>query len=347
MQLTETQLVIVKLAMKQILIIYLFLSIGFGTRLNAQPVNLVPNHSFEFLDTCTSNGSLFNYLQSWFNPTAGTPDAFNQCSVNWNVPYAGGYQKAKSGVGFAAIFVYANIAGGGREYIEVKLNDSLVSNKVYLLEFYVNVNNSYFESYSTIGCIGMSLSKVKLINTNSNYIIPNIYPVLYRSCEDPILDTMNWTKVSRFYTALGGEKYLTIGNFFTDDQITWYGENTFFDPKTGAQYFFIDDVGVYEVPDTIIDVPIINLPTAFSPNADGKNDEFKLLGTPQNISNLTFCIFNRWGERIFCNTNFYNGWDGSYKGEPCEIGSYVYTLSYTNTQTGKVEYKRGSVTLVR
>ena len=92
---------------------------------------------------------------------------------------------------------------------------------------------------------------------------------------------------------------------------------------------------------------LIDLPTAFTPNGDGKNDEFKLLGTPQNISKLTFCVFNRWGQRVFCNTNFYNGWDGTYKGEPCEIGSYVYTLSYTNTQTGKVEYKRGSVTLVR
>ena len=86
------------------------------------------------------------------------------------------------------------------------------------------------------------------------------------------------------------------------------------------------------------------VPTAFSPNGDGKNDVFK-------VSNLTFQrimefrVFNRWGQEIF-NSNTNAGWDGTWQGEPQDIGNYTYLIR-VNSPDGSVETYKGDVTLVR
>ena len=67
------------------------------------------------------------------------------------------------------------------------------------------------------------------------------------------------------------------------------------------------------------------LPTAFSPNGDGKNDLFKLLGGP--CKELNFKIFNEWGNLIFESFSQDIGWDGTYKGELQPVGSYNYIVT--------------------
>ena len=64
------------------------------------------------------------------------------------------------------------------------------------------------------------------------------------------------------------------------------------------------------------------IPTAFSPNNDDSNDFFGLL--PINISTLSMRIFNRWGELIYETNDINKGWDGTYKGQPCQMDNYIY-----------------------
>jgi gliding motility-associated-like protein len=86
------------------------------------------------------------------------------------------------------------------------------------------------------------------------------------------------------------------------------------------------------------------IPEAFSPNGDGKNDVLYVRG--DCIKTLSFMIFDRWGNRIFETTDKYIGWNGEYKGQATNTGSYVYYISATNYD-GTSFTKKGNVELVR
>ena len=89
----------------------------------------------------------------------------------------------------------------------------------------------------------------------------------------------------------------------------------------------------------------IGLPTAFSPNGDGKNDIFRLVGA--GFERLQeFRIFNRWGQELFHTNNIRDGWDGSYKGQMQDMGIYNYIIKL-NTPDGNVKIFKGDVMLVR
>ncbi len=101
--------------------------------------------------------------------------------------------------------------------------------------------------------------------------------------------------------------------------------------------------------------PLVEFPTAFSPNGDARNNYFRplILG----LAHLDeFRIFNRWGEEVFAisNVNVIGGplpdnlsWDGTYKGEPQPVGVYVYYLKGIASATGLTIAKQGNLTLVR
>ncbi len=86
------------------------------------------------------------------------------------------------------------------------------------------------------------------------------------------------------------------------------------------------------------------IPTAFSPNNDGQNDMFYVRGNCINTMDLV--IYDRWGNKIFESENESVGWDGTYKGEPMNTGTYVWYLKGT-LNDGTVLDKKGNVTLVR
>ncbi len=86
------------------------------------------------------------------------------------------------------------------------------------------------------------------------------------------------------------------------------------------------------------------IPNAFTPNGDGINDEFRII-TDGN-QRFLFQIFNRWGQLIFQTTDPSVGWDGTYKGQPQEIGVYVYQLE-TQFSNGISKIRSGNITLIR
>ena len=93
-----------------------------------------------------------------------------------------------------------------------------------------------------------------------------------------------------------------------------------------------------------IDQPLIEFPTAFSPNGDGLNDYFSpdLSG---NISIDYFQVFNRWGEKVYEHSPLSKGWDGSYQSKPAAHGLYTYTLRYS--YLGRSFTRSGEVMLMR
>ena len=106
--------------------------------INAQP-NLVPNNSFEVIDSCPSTVSQLRFAQPWFSPSLGTPDVYNACSGLLGVPdNLLGYENARTGIGYAGIGIHGNI-GTNREYIAVKLNEPLKKYMYYCFTIYCSL----------------------------------------------------------------------------------------------------------------------------------------------------------------------------------------------------------------
>lgn len=103
-----------------------------------------------------------------------------------------------------------------------------------------------------------------------------------------------------------------------------------------------------EVIDTITlnVIPVVELfwPNAFSPNGDGNNDFYLPYGS--NVKLIDLKIFNRWGEKVFQSTNFFQGWDGTYKGEMQTPQLFVYEANVTMMNNSTKKFK-GSFMLIR
>lgn len=91
--------------------------------------------------------------------------------------------------------------------------------------------------------------------------------------------------------------------------------------------------------------PQLFIPTAFTPNADGRNDVLKPVAV--GITQLVyFSIFNRWGQQIFYTNELNKGWDGTFKGEPQPAGTYVFQAEGIDYLGNRV-YKKGTAVLIR
>lgn len=87
----------------------------------------------------------------------------------------------------------------------------------------------------------------------------------------------------------------------------------------------------------------VMIPSAFSPNGDGLNDQFKLKPDFGN-SVIQLDIFNRWGQLVFRTYNN-EAWDGTFHGVPAELGVYFYDAKIACAKGGQVRYT-GDVILV-
>ena len=88
------------------------------------------------------------------------------------------------------------------------------------------------------------------------------------------------------------------------------------------------------------------VPTAFSPNGDGYNDKFSLQGWNSCITEFSFMIFDRWGEKVFEATDGNQLWDGSFKGKAMDPAVFVYYLNATLNSGEKVT-KKGNISLIK
>lgn len=87
------------------------------------------------------------------------------------------------------------------------------------------------------------------------------------------------------------------------------------------------------------------VPTAFTPNGDGKNDIFQpqLFGT---VKSYQFRVYNRWGGLVFQTSNLNEGWDGKTGGVLQTTGVYVWTVVY-QVEGDDRRSEKGTVVMVR
>jgi OOP family OmpA-OmpF porin len=205
---------------------------------------LVPNGGFEQYSSCPSYISQLYQANSWTLANQGSADYFNQCSDPnaWNAVSVPsnlfGYQPAHNGGGYVGISLNGfSQVYSYREYVQVPLLSPLNAKACYHFEMYINLGDLC--KYTTHD-LGVYFSNTLLTYTNTNLNLPLTPQISNMPNNRP--DTLNWTLVGGTYTAVGGEKYLTIGNFKSDTNADTINVNQY--PGYGFTYIYIDDVSL-------------------------------------------------------------------------------------------------------
>jgi hypothetical protein len=207
---------------------------------NAQP-NLVPNGDFEYFTACPSGQGQINLAFPWFQPNllGSSSDYFNLCGTNqFGIPgNTAGYQLPKTGNGYAGIEIYT--AGfNSREYLEVKMIDSLKQGFTYCAGFYISVSEDW---KTPSDGIGMYFSNDSVTYSSPSFGVLNFLPQVQNLSGNLISDTVNWILIQNEFVAAGGEQYITIGNFKDDSHTNTSPPNV-----VANSYIYIDDVSVIE-----------------------------------------------------------------------------------------------------
>lgn len=87
----------------------------------------------------------------------------------------------------------------------------------------------------------------------------------------------------------------------------------------------------------------VGIPNVFTPNGDGKNDEFKVWYS--SVKEFNMIIVNRWGRTVYKSTDPNKGWDGRIGGSSAAPGVYYYDVTWTGFD-GVSGHKKGFLHLI-
>jgi gliding motility-associated-like protein len=90
----------------------------------------------------------------------------------------------------------------------------------------------------------------------------------------------------------------------------------------------------------------IAVPSAFTPNGDGLNDYLYPLNA-YKADDMEFRVYNRWGQLLYTSRDWLSKWDGAVGGSPQPPGAYVWSLQYTDRDTHRKVYQKGTTILIR
>ena len=206
--------------------------------------NLVMNPSFEdYYDTSYIGLGSFSvgWVNDWSDPNRGSSDLY--------VPHSGGelhtppsayngYEYPHTGYCFAGL-VFLDLAGSNfYEYIQGSFRNPLLAGQSYGIECYVSNADAY---PNCINDLGFYFSPTKITYTGGGKL-PFI-PQYANPTSNPIDTRIGWQRITGSYTALGGEQFLSLGNFTPYALCHFSCGDT--SPEQG-NYLFVDDVAVYD-----------------------------------------------------------------------------------------------------
>jgi len=195
-------------------------------------------------------------------------------------------------------------------------------------------------AYAQPGTYTVSLTEVFNGKSFTDSIPIRIYPLPVISLPDSVL---LYSGASINLHAGGGFWEYLWSNGWTDSIIT---------VENGGDYWVrVKDFNCcYNSDTTTVDLFKYFFPNAFTPNGDGLNDKFRLVGLYRNIL-LKFYIYDRWGKMVYTADHIDDGWDGTSGGQACPAGVYSWVafidfLGQDIVTSGSLQMK-GTVTLIR
>jgi gliding motility-associated-like protein len=126
---------------------------------------------------------------------------------------------------------------------------------------------------------------------------------------------------------------------------------SFSSPNTGIKFKLVafDQAGCKDSAFVTVKVygtqPQVFVPTAFTPNNDGKNDLLRPIAV--GIQDIDyFNVYNRWGQLLFSTRTNGQGWNGRVNGNLQSTGTFIWTVK-AKDYLGKPYFQKGVVTLIR
>lgn len=197
----------------------------------------------------------------------------------------------------------------------------------------MTASGTYTVSYSLLDCQVVTTLPVKivprphLVNVTGSQTIGRGASIrLYAEGAD----TWHWMPGTWLDNEYGAAPLCTPGETITYTVTGTNGAGCF---DTASVTIKVEDMDVY-------------VPTAFTPDGDGRNDMFRVRGISAKRF-VELSVYNRPGQRVFFNDSDPDmGWDGTERGKPCDIGTYYYFL-VVREEDGTKRVVKGDITLIR
>ncbi|MEI6122773.1 MAG: gliding motility-associated C-terminal domain-containing protein [Bacteroidota bacterium] len=177
-----------------------------------------------------------------------------------------------------------------------------------------------------------------------NYVTWNVYEDRYPQAYNVMREVEDYEPFTKIYSLVFNEtQYKDDVENYTESggRFRYTIQAPLYD-IFNSSYAFADTV--YSNEKILLQPPRLYVPNAFAP--DGMNNIFKPIGVFTQKDNYKFIIYNRWGEKVYETTDYYEGWDGNFAGKKAESGAYAYYIFITNAYNKTFE-KRGTVMLMR
>ena len=229
-----------------------------GKSKSQDTANLVFNPSFENHTDCPQRIDalgIMREVEAWWQPTRGSSDYFHTCGGReCQVPRNKmGMQDAHSGEAYCGIYCSKETY---REYLQTELRHPLQAGRRYRVSIWVSLAD---RSPQAVASLGAFFSRDRISDTTWNILTlkeevwasDDRIEVVAHPCEpqvtnlpNRILDnTYGWTEISGEFTATGGERFLTIGNF-KPFNLSHVARTSSGNPVLPGAYYYIDDVSV-------------------------------------------------------------------------------------------------------
>jgi outer membrane protein OmpA-like peptidoglycan-associated protein len=234
--------------------------------------NLLDNGSFETIDgKVPKKLDMIKSAKGWYSLTSFQADLFVAEKSELNSNLSGsinsyGKEQPKEGNNYAGISVYSPApdpkkAKLPRNYIATNLSSPMKKGMRYCVKYYVSLADLSKYSTNNIGAYFTKDDKELLSFADAAIVQPKRtgkFIMDYRNESRTINTHFGWEQICGTYVAEGGEKFMVLGNFFSDKETKFEGHPKYLGsdksdptyallkaaPQPVAAYYFIDDVSV-------------------------------------------------------------------------------------------------------
>jgi hypothetical protein len=283
--------------------------------------NLIRNGSFENISPPASwnnwGGEFISYSQTPIHRVLLDWDEFNSADLLAGActhTYSGtpmnlfGYCQPENGSNYAGIMTFGGSSTEVKEYIYQQLTSPLQAGKIYCLNYYVSKSDRTSIATKNLDAF---------FSINLPIISPNGYLIVTPQISNQtgfISDTTNWIQIQGCYTAIGGEQYLTIGNFNANINTDTLLLGTV-NPFTGnppIAYYYIDDITLIDQSTVGINELVNVNAIKISPNPVTDVLNIDISTTLDATKNLTIKITDVLGKSVYTYPPLEGAGGGSY-----------------------------------
>jgi gliding motility-associated-like protein len=330
--------------------------------LNESPVSptLGPDFITGGIYNVVQQGLNINNLTGQINPSGTAPGTYE---VTYSAPICGQYYTDTNIVVIRPLPGLLELTGGdyyceGQQFNPLTLYVEGTPN--YTIYYNIDGNPQVVENATTV--------PISIGNAFGVYDLDSITDAF---CSNIMVgaQTISINDVPQLPIVVGDTVYcknsvvneLTIQNG-DGKEISWYSDSaltqllgttqTFLPSNQNTQTYYVSEtLNGCKGPATTVTVTIENcpliIPTAFTPNDDGDNDFWQLIGLDDQFPENTVSVFNRWGETIYESIpgNYSSKpWDGKYKGALLPVSSYYFVIQ--RSKDGSIETLNGTVSII-